>query len=136
MIGWGTNQFTPMLLLYRARLGLSAPVVEAMFALYAVGLVPGLLVGGSLSDRIGRRRVMLFALVISMIGSAVLITGAHGTGLLCAGRLVVGLGSGSAFSAGAAWPATPASRPQTCCRCCNPRPPRRCCSCAWPRWQS
>ena len=30
MIGWGTNQFTPMLLLYRARLGLSAPVVEAM----------------------------------------------------------------------------------------------------------
>lgn len=52
MIGWGTNQFTPMLLLYRARLGLSAPVVEAMFALYAIGLVPGLLAGGSLSDRI------------------------------------------------------------------------------------
>jgi MFS family permease len=103
MIGWGTNQFTPMLLFYRARLGLSAPVVEAMFALYAVGLVPGLLAGGSLSDRIGRRRVMLFALVTSMIGSAVLIAGAHGTGWLFAGRLVVGLGSGSAFSAGAAW---------------------------------
>src|SRR5436305_12282505 len=41
MIGWGTNQFTPMLLLYRARLGLSAPVVEAMVAMYAVGRVPG-----------------------------------------------------------------------------------------------
>jgi MFS family permease len=62
MIGWGTNQFTPMLLLYRARLGLSAPVVEAMFALYAIGLVPGLLAGGSLSDRLGRRPVMLSAL--------------------------------------------------------------------------
>ena len=29
VVGWGANQFTPMLLLYRARLGLSAPVVEA-----------------------------------------------------------------------------------------------------------
>ena len=103
MIGWGTNQFTPMLLLYRARLGLSAPVVEAMFAMYAIGLVPGLLAGGSLSDRIGRRRVVLFALVTSMIGGVVLIAGTGGTGWLFAGRLIVGLGSGSAFSAGAAW---------------------------------
>lgn len=103
MIGWGTNQFTPMLLLYRARLGLPAPVVEAMFAMYAIGLVPGLLAGGALSDRIGRRRVVLFALVTSMIGGVVLIAGTGGTGWLFAGRLIVGLGSGSAFSAGAAW---------------------------------
>jgi MFS family permease len=103
MIGWGTNQFTPMLLLYRARLGLSAPVVEAMFAMYAVGLVPGLLAGGALSDRIGRRRVVLFALVTSMIGGGVLIAGTGGAGWLFTGRLIVGLGSGSAFSAGAAW---------------------------------
>jgi MFS family permease len=102
-VGWGTNQFTPLLLLYRARLGLSAPVVEAMFALYAIGLVPGLLVGGSLSDRIGRRPMVLFALVTSMIGSGVLIAGTRGAGWLFAGRLIVGLGSGSAFSAGTAW---------------------------------
>ena len=57
MAGWGANQFTPMLLLYRSQLGLSAATVEAMFGLYAIGLMPGLLVGGSLSDRIGRRRV-------------------------------------------------------------------------------
>jgi predicted MFS family arabinose efflux permease len=103
MIGWGTNQFTPLLLLYRARLGLSAPVVEAMFALYAIGLVPGLLAGGTLADRIGRRPVVLFALVTSMIGSAVLIAGTQGPGWLFAGRVIVGLGSGSAFSAGTAW---------------------------------
>jgi hypothetical protein len=42
-IGWGANQFTPMLLLYRARLGLSASVVQAVFAMYAIGLVPRLL---------------------------------------------------------------------------------------------
>ncbi len=103
MIGWGTNQFTPMLLLYRARLGLSAPVADAMFAMYAIGLVPGLLAGGSLSDRIGRRRVILFALVTSIIGGGVLIAGTHGIGWLFAGRLIIGLGSGSAFSAGSAW---------------------------------
>jgi MFS family permease len=103
MIGWGTNQFTPLLLLYRARLGLSAPVVEAMFALYAIGLVPGLLAGGSLSDRIGRRPVVVFALITSVIGSGVLIAGTHGAAWLFAGRLIVGLGSGSAFSAGTAW---------------------------------
>jgi MFS family permease len=103
MIGWGTNQFTPLLLLYRARSGLSAAVVEAMFAMYAIGLVPGLLAGGALSDRIGRRPVVLFALVTSMIGGVVLIAGAGGTGWLFAGRLIVGLGSGGAFSAGSAW---------------------------------
>jgi predicted MFS family arabinose efflux permease len=103
MIGWGTNQFTPLLLLYRARLGLSVPVLDAVFAMYALGLVPGLLAGGSLSDRIGRRRMVVFALITSMIGSAVLIAGTRGTAWLFAGRLIVGLGSGSAFSSGAAW---------------------------------
>src|SRR6266568_3263115 len=103
VVGWGANQFTPMLLLYRARLGLSAPVVEAMFGLYAIGLIPGLLVGGSLSDRIGRRRVVLSAVALSMVAGAVLLIGAHGAGWLFAGRLIMGLASGGAFSAGAAW---------------------------------
>jgi predicted MFS family arabinose efflux permease len=103
VVGWGANQFTPMLLLYRARLGLSAPVVEAMFGLYAIGLVPGLLVGGSLSDRIGRRRVVVSAVALSMVAGGVLIAGAHTPGWLFAGRLIMGLASGGAFSAGAAW---------------------------------
>ena len=103
MIAWGTNQFTPMLLLYRARLGLSAAEVEAVFAMYAIGLVPGLLAGGSLADRIGRRPMLIGALLLSMAGSAVLVAGTRGSGWLFAGRLIVGLGSGSAFSASAAW---------------------------------
>ena len=103
VVGWGANQFTPMLLLYRARLGLSAPVVEAMFGMYAIGLVPGLLLGGSLSDRIGRRRVVVAAVALSMVAAAVLAAGAHAPGWLFAGRLIMGLASGGAFSAGAAW---------------------------------
>jgi MFS family permease len=103
VVGWGTNQFTPMLLLYRTRLGFSPALVQATFALYAAGLIPGLLVAGPLSDRVGRRRVVLAALALSMAAGAVLIAGAHSAALLSAGRLLVGLASGSAFSTGAAW---------------------------------
>lgn len=103
MVGWGANQFTPMLLVYRSRLGLSAATVEAVFGLYAIGLIPSLLIGGTLSDRIGRRPVVVAALVLSLIGSGILLTVTHGAGWLFGGRLVIGLASGSAFSAGAAW---------------------------------
>ena len=103
VVGWGANQFTPMLLLYRAQLGLSAPVVEAMFGLYAAGLVPGLLLGGSLSDRIGRRRVVLTSVALSIVAAGVLAAGAHTPGWLFAGRLIMGVASGGAFSAGVAW---------------------------------
>lgn len=102
-VAWGANQFTPMLLWYQGALGLSPAVTSATFGLYAIGLVPGLLVGGPLSDRVGRRRVLLPALLVSLSGTAVLIAGQTGAGWLFAGRLIGGLASGMAFSAGAAW---------------------------------
>ena len=39
--GWGSNQFTPMLLVYRHALGLGAGSLESMFGVYALGLIPG-----------------------------------------------------------------------------------------------
>src|SRR6184192_3195961 len=48
--GWGSNQFTPMLLVYRQALGLGTGTLEAMFGFYALGLIPGLLIAGPLSD--------------------------------------------------------------------------------------
>ena len=51
--GWGSNQFTPMLLVYRDALGLSAGSLEAMFGVYALGLIPGLLLAGPLLGRQG-----------------------------------------------------------------------------------
>ena len=38
--GWGANQFTLMLLVYRGSLGLGTGTLEAMFGLYALGLIP------------------------------------------------------------------------------------------------
>jgi MFS family permease len=102
-VGWGANQFAALLPFYRLHLGASLAVVQATFGLYAVGLVPGLLLGGPLSDRHGRRVVVRAALPISLLASVVLMLGTHGAGWLFGGRLVAGLASGAAFSAGAAW---------------------------------
>lgn len=101
-VAWGTNQFIPMLIVYRGALGLSAAVVQAVFGLYAAGLVPGLLTGGPLSDRYGRRRLMLAALLMSAAASALLLD-ADGVPLLFTGRLLTGVAAGIAFSTGAAW---------------------------------
>ena len=102
-IAWGTNHFAPLLLVYRARLGLSPVDLAALFAIYAIGLVPGLLAGGPLSDRRGRRAVVLPAAFLALGGTALLAAGAAGFGFLMAGRLIVGIGSGGVFSAGTAW---------------------------------
>src|SRR5882757_3267964 len=102
-VGWGAQQFAPLLLLYQAQLGLSTTVVQATFGVYVFGLIPGLLLGGPVSDRYGRRRVLVPTLVASLLGSGLLILGGDGTGWLVAGRLVAGAASGAAFSSGAAW---------------------------------
>ncbi len=103
VVAWGSNHFVPLLLVYRARLGLSPVDLATLFGVYAVGLVPGLLIGGPMSDRIGRRRVVLPASCVALSGSALLAFGAAGFPFLLAGRFVVGLGSGATFSAGTAW---------------------------------
>jgi predicted MFS family arabinose efflux permease len=102
-VGWGANQFAPMLLVYRARMGLSDATLQATFGFYALGLIPGLLLFGRLSDRFGRRRIVVRALFASMVASAVLVVASEAAGLLFLGRFVAGIASGAAFSSGAAW---------------------------------
>jgi MFS family permease len=102
-IGWGANQITPMLLVYRQALSLSTGTLEAVFGVYALGLIPGLLVAGPLSDARGRRAVVIPAVALSLLAS-VLLTGATvSVALLFAGRLLAGVSSGTAFGAGTAW---------------------------------
>jgi hypothetical protein len=101
--GWGSNQFSPMLLVYGPRLGLGTGTLEAMFGFYALGLIPGLLVAGPLSDARGRRAVVIPAAGLSLVATIVLIAGGQLPGLLFAGRLLTGLATGAVFGAGAAW---------------------------------
>src|SRR5437868_527518 len=101
--GWGSNQFTPMLLVYHARLGLSTSTLEALFGAYAAGLIPGLLLAGRWSDAHGRRPVGIAAAVLSLLASACLVVGAHVIALVFVGRLLAGLGAAAAFGVGTAW---------------------------------
>ena len=102
-VGWGANQFAAMLLVYREHDGASSEAVTALFGAYALGLIPALLIVAPISDRIGRRRVMRPVLVLSFIGTVILLVGGGHLGVLLLGRLVAGIASGAAFAPGSAW---------------------------------
>jgi hypothetical protein len=101
--GWGANHFVSLLPLYRAALDLSAAEASIVFGVYALGLVPSLVLGGPLSDRVGRRRVVAIAVLTATLGGIVLALGRASFSGLLVGRFIVGLGSGATFSAGSAW---------------------------------
>ncbi len=101
--GWGANHFSTLLVVYRRDLGLSASALGILFGAYAIGLVPGLVLAGRLSDRLGRRALVLPAACLAIAASLVLAFGAHGFGVLLAGRLLYGLAMGSVMSPGSVW---------------------------------
>ena len=103
MLGWGGNQFTPLLLLYRHVDGYSPVQVDLFLAMYVVGLVPGFLVTGPLSDRYGRKRLVQVALALSVLASAVLALGGSSSWWMCVGRLVAGVSVAVAMVVGTAW---------------------------------
>ena len=99
----GTNVPTPLLLIYRDTLDLGPDVLTAVFGCYALGLVPALALAGPLSDRYGRRRVMLPSMVLAALTSLLLIGAASSLPLLFAGRALQGAVSGAVFTVGSAW---------------------------------
>lgn len=102
-VGYGANQFVPLLAVYRRTLGLTDTQATAVFGVYALGLIPGLLVGGRASDRFGRRGLMIAFAALSLLATAVLAGGQWGVGWLYAGRLLTGVVSGAVFTIGTAW---------------------------------
>ncbi|MFE0179078.1 MFS transporter [Streptomyces sp. NPDC059002] len=101
--GWSANQFSALLGAYRSDLDLAESAVTGLFALYVVGLIPGLLVGGPLADRIGRRPVALTALALNLLSTVLLMLGAGATGWLAPGRFLTGVSAGALLAAGSAW---------------------------------
>lgn len=102
-VAFGTNVPTPLLLTYREQLDLSATTLTALFGVYAVGLVPALLLAGPASDRLGRRRVVVPFVALSAVASVVLMGASGWLAALYAGRLLQGMVSGVVFSVGSAW---------------------------------
>ncbi|MDA3629437.1 MFS transporter [Saccharopolyspora sp. WRP15-2] len=101
--GWGANQFSPLLGAYQRDLGLSAQATTGLLALYVAGLLPGLLFGGPLGDRRGRRPVVLGAVLVNAVATVALMIGVGGAFWLAVGRLLTGLSTGAALAAGSAW---------------------------------
>jgi MFS family permease len=89
----GTTLPTPLYPLFEQRYSFGELMVTVIFAVYAFGVIAGLLVFGNLSDEIGRKPVLLVGLAFSAI-SAFLFVFAGSLAPIFAGRV------GSGFSAG------------------------------------
>ncbi|NMO92901.1 MFS transporter [Actinomycetospora sp. TBRC 11914] len=102
-VAWGGNQFTPLMVMYRELGGFSTAVVDVLLGAYVLGIVPGMLVGGPLSDRLGRKPLMLAAPPIAIVGSLVLAVGGDLVPVLFLGRVLAGLALGIGMAVGSTW---------------------------------
>lgn len=102
-VAWGGNEFTPLLVMYREVSHLSALTVNVLLGAYVLGIVPALLVGGPLSDRFGRRPLLLPAAPLGIVGSLVLALGPASVPALAVGRVLSGLALGLVMAVGTTW---------------------------------
>src|SRR6201996_3426378 len=102
-VGWGANQFSPLLIECRHGLSLSAGTLAGIFGIYAAALIPGLLIGGPVSDRIGRRPVVLPFVIASPLATLMLMLGPRSLPVIAAARALAGLCSGVVFGSATAW---------------------------------
>src|SRR6185436_17825904 len=102
-VAWGGNEFTPLLVMYRLQHGFSAFTVYTFLFAYVIGIVPALLVCGPLSDRMGRRPVMLPATAIAAVGSVLIALGADSSALLFGDRVFTGVALGIGMAVGGSW---------------------------------
>jgi MFS family permease len=86
---------TPVYHLYQELFGLSPVMLTVIFSVYAFSLLAALLTIGSLSDYIGRRPVILAALLLNLAAMAAFIM-AESAGMLILARTVQGFATGAA----------------------------------------
>lgn len=102
-VAWGGNEFTPLLVMYREVSSFSTLTVDMLLGAYVVGIVPALLIGGPLSDRYGRRPLMVPAAPLSLVGSTILALSPHHSAALAIGRVLCGLALGLVMAVGSTW---------------------------------
>ncbi|RZI95889.1 MAG: MFS transporter [Variovorax sp.] len=88
---------SPLYALYREAWGFSAFLLTLVFGSYAFALLAALLVFGALSDHLGRRTVILGALVLEIV-AIWLFWAADSVGWLIAARILQGVATGIATS--------------------------------------
>jgi hypothetical protein len=90
LIAASSSAVTPLYRLYQASMHLTPFWITVVFAVYVVSLLAALLTVGSLSDYVGRKPVMLAALLVNA-ASMLLFAEAQGVGQLIVARAVQGL---------------------------------------------
>lgn len=92
----GVSIYLPSLPLISHDLGVSASSVQFVVTFFLLGFGVSQLFYGPFSDAIGRRPVFLLGQSIYLVGTLVCFLSAHNFDLLIFGRLLQGLGAGSA----------------------------------------
>lgn len=103
VMAWGGNHFTPLLHMYESLGRYSALMADLFLGFYVVGLIPGLLVAGALSDRYGRKPLCVAGVAIGIAASLLIGLGFSSGVSLSVGRFLAGLSVGVAMSVGTAW---------------------------------
>jgi predicted MFS family arabinose efflux permease len=83
----------PLYVLYAAKDGFGSFTTTLIFAAYAAGVALSLYLAGHLSDRFGRRRLVVPAVLLNL-GAALIFIAAHDLGWLLTARFLCGLGVG------------------------------------------
>src|SRR5579864_6774533 len=96
-----SNSPTPLYVVWQRTLGFSSGTLTVIFALYILGLLGTLSVAGQLSDRYGRKPVLLPGLAAALIACALFAT-ASSVAMLAVARLLTGIAVGVIVSAGMA----------------------------------
>src|ERR1700759_718317 len=89
---------TPLYDVYQQHWGFSPITTTLIFAVYAITVLCALLVFGRLSDHIGRKPVLLSAIVVQA-ASLVVFTTATGVSDLILARVIQGVSAGAALGA-------------------------------------
>jgi MFS family permease len=89
---------TPLLVVYKEQWKLPAALLTLAFAVYAIGFLGAVLTLGPLSDHVGRRPVLIGALIVQLASNVMLLV-APDIGWVIAGRILQGGAAGAATTA-------------------------------------
>src|SRR5947199_3647334 len=87
LFAFASSAPSPLYVVYQAKWGFSTITLTSVFAVYALALLGALLVAGSLSDHLGRRPVLLGALIVEIV-AMLAFAGAQGVAWLFAARIL------------------------------------------------
>lgn len=89
---------TPLYAIYQQHWGFSPITITVVFGVYAIAVLSALLFFGKVSDHVGRRSVLVTALIVQALAMIVFIM-ASGVGALLTARVLQGLSTGAGVGA-------------------------------------